>query len=183
MYAWPSEKVTQTAEPDERGLRRALGAFPTGVCLVTTVAADGKREGMTINSFSSVSLQPPLILWSVREAARSADVFLSSRHFVLSVLAADQQDVAAHFARTALDKFEAWEDAFEVGLVGCPRLKKSVATFECSLYSCHQEGDHSILIGRVQSFSHHAVSPLFFHAGQMGSLWELSERLDPYVSA
>jgi flavin reductase (DIM6/NTAB) family NADH-FMN oxidoreductase RutF len=183
MYAWPSEKVTQNPVSDERGLRRALGAFPTGVCLVTTVGGDGKREGMTINSFSSVSLQPPLILWSVRDAARSADAFLSSRYFVLSVLSADQREIASHFARPAVDKFEAWEDAFEPGLAGCPRLRHSVATFECSLYSCHQEGDHSILIGRVQSYSQQDLSPLFFHAGQMGSLWELSERLAPQVSA
>jgi flavin reductase (DIM6/NTAB) family NADH-FMN oxidoreductase RutF len=177
MYAWPTEHAATEAPTDDKALRRALGAFPTGVCLVSTVSADGKREGMTINSFASVSLTPPLILWSVRDVARSAEAFLNSRHFVLSVLAADQQGLAAHFARPAPDKFADWEAAFEPGLGGCPRLRHSVATFECRLYSCHQEGDHSILVGRVEAYRHTDTPPLFFHGGRMGSLWDLAEAL------
>ncbi len=143
---------------------------------MTTRGADGKREGMTINSFASVSLDPPLILWSVREQARSADVFLSSPHFVLSVLAADQQDLAMHFAMPALDKFSSMEDEFEVGLGGCPRLRRALTTFECSLYSSHPEGDHSILVGLVQRFSHQELEPLMFHCGRMGGMADLAGR-------
>lgn len=174
MYAWPTSPITASTPIEERKLRQSLGAFPTGVCLVTTVGQDGKREGMTINSFSSVSLAPPLVLWSVREAARSADVFVAAPHFVLNVLAADQGDLAMHFARPAPDKFDAFEAAFEPGIAGCPRLRRCVASYDCRLYSCHQEGDHSILVGRVESFTHADHPPLMFHAGRMGSVWELA---------
>jgi flavin reductase (DIM6/NTAB) family NADH-FMN oxidoreductase RutF len=132
---------------------------------------------MTINSFSSVSLTPPLILWSVRDAARSADIFLSAPYFVLSILAEDQKQLAGHFARPAPDKFDLWESSFEAGLGGCPRLTRSVATYECRLYSAHQEGDHSILVGRVDHFSHGDLPPLMFHGGRMGSLDELAQQV------
>ena len=174
MFAWPTQPLSAPIQIDARSLRNALGAFPTGVCLVTTVGADGKREGMTINSFASVSLTPPLILWSVREHARSADVFLNTPHFVLSVLAADQQDLAIHFAKPAADKFSSHEDEFEVGLGGCPRLRRALSTYECSLYSSHPEGDHSILVGLVQAFSHQDLAPLMFHRGRMGSMADLA---------
>lgn len=184
MFAWMPHPTPAHATVDERRLRQSLGAFPTGVCLVTTIGADGKREGMTINSFASVSLTPPLILWSVREAARSADVFVAAPHFTLSILAADQKDLAMHFARPSPDKFDAWEDAFEPGLGGCPRLRESVATYECRLYSCHLEGDHSILVGRVEHFSHDPQRPpLMFHAGKMGSVWDLAEQTPQAVQA
>jgi flavin reductase (DIM6/NTAB) family NADH-FMN oxidoreductase RutF len=177
MFAWPELPMTTQPPVDGRLLRTSLGAFPTGVCLVTTVGQDGKREGMTINSFSSVSLAPPLVLWSVREAARSADAFLAAPHFVISVLAEDQQDLAMHFARPHADKFADWEDAFDAGVGGCPRLRRSLATYECRLYSSHQEGDHSILVGRVERFSHDDVLPLVFHRGRMGSMSELAEAM------
>ncbi|MES2189641.1 MAG: flavin reductase family protein [Pseudomonadota bacterium] len=174
MYSWApiTGDIPQTL--DAQRFRKALGSFPTGICLVTTVTEDGKREGMTINSFASVSLAPPLILWSIRDDARSSDAFLTSRTFVLSVLAAGQAELAMHFAKPALDKFESCEDAFEAGIGGCPRLRHSVATYECSVYSRHQEGDHTILLGRVQAFSDSDDTPLMFHAGKMGSMHELA---------
>jgi len=174
MYSWTLITGDAPETVDARRLRQALGSFPTGVCLVTTLTQDGKREGMTINSFASVSLAPALILWSIRDDARSADAFLSSRFFILSVLSAAQRDLAAHFARPAPDKFEAVEDQFEAGLGGCPRLRHSVATYECTSYSRHQEGDHTILVGRVDEFSHAGAAPLLFHSGRMGSLAELA---------
>src|SRR3984885_8441061 len=122
MYSWTliTGDVPQT--PDARSFRQSLASFPTGVCLVTTVSPDGKREGMTINSFASVSLDPPLILWSIRDDARSADAFLGAKYFCISVLATAQRDVALQFARPAADKFAGWESEFEAGLGGCPRL-------------------------------------------------------------
>ena len=147
------------------------------MCLVTTTTPDGKREGMTINSFSSVSLDPPLILWSIRDDTRSADAFLAARPFNLSVLNAEQRDLAWHFAKPAPDKFERFIDAFEVGTNGCAKLIESVATFECTTYSRHQEGDHTIILGRVDRFSRTDTPPLLFHSGQMGSLWELADTL------
>jgi flavin reductase (DIM6/NTAB) family NADH-FMN oxidoreductase RutF len=159
---------------DERELRRSLGSFPTGVCIVTTMGPNGKREGMTINSFSSLSLTPPLILWSVRNSARSAATFLSAPHFIINVLSKDQKDIAQHFAHPAADKFDAYESMFDEGLGGCPRLTASVSIFECDLHSIIEQGDHCVLIGRIQHLTSNDVSPLIFHAGRMGSLQELA---------
>lgn len=178
MYSWTDIGGEVPRNLDARRLRQALGSFPTGVCLVTTVGDDGKREGMTINSFASVSLTPPLVLWSIREDTRSSDVFLASRHFIISVLAADQQALAGHFARPAADKFAAYEDCFAPGLGGCPRLRGSTATFECAVYSRHREGDHIILVGKVEAFDSGDAAPLVFHAGQLGSVGELAARLN-----
>ena len=177
MYSWALITGDSADTVDARQLRQALGAFPTGVCLVTTTTPEGKREGMTINSFASVSLDPPLILWSIRDDTRSADAFLSARPFNLSVLTAEQRDLAWHFAKPAADKFEHFAEAFEAGPNGCPRLLESVATFECSTYSRHQEGDHTIILGRVERFSRTDTPPLLFHSGQMGSLWDLAATL------
>lgn len=168
-------RLTESAGLDEHCLRRSLGSFPTGVCLVTTLSPQGKREGMTINSFSSLSLAPPLVLWSIRTAARSAPNFLTASHFIISVLSMDQKELAQHFARPAVDKFEAYESMFEAGLGGCPRLKTSVSTFECQLHSAHEEGDHSVLIGRIERLNSTDQPPLVFHAGRMGSIQELAE--------
>jgi flavin reductase (DIM6/NTAB) family NADH-FMN oxidoreductase RutF len=177
MYSWALITGDEADTVDARQLRQALGAFPTGVCLVTTTTPDGKREGMTINSFSSVSLDPPLILWSIRDDTRSADAFLATRPFNLSVLSSEQRDLAWHFAKPAPDKFERFADEFEIGFNGCAKLLRSVATFECSTYSRHQEGDHTIILGRVDRFSRTDTPPLLFHSGQMGSLWELADTL------
>lgn len=181
MYSWMLITGDTPVTTDALAFRESLGSFPTGVCLVTTLGEGGKREGMTINSFASVSLSPPLILWSIREAARSAEAFIAARHFVLSVLAASQQHLAMHFARPAPDKFSDWEAQFEPGLAGCPRLKDYVAMFECTTYSRHQEGDHTILLGRVESHQRTSRAPLLLHMGRMGSLWDLAEahKADP----
>jgi flavin reductase (DIM6/NTAB) family NADH-FMN oxidoreductase RutF len=104
MYSWTLITGDSPVTTDALSFRQSLGSFPTGVCMVTTVTPDGKREGMTINSFASVSLDPPLILWSIRDDARSAEAFIGGRHFILSVLAASQRELAQHFARSAPDK-------------------------------------------------------------------------------
>ena len=109
--------------------------------------------------------------------ARSADAFLGTRSFNLSILTSDQQALGLHFAKPAPDKFERFEDQFDTSENRCPRLKDSVATFECSTYSRYQAGDHTILIGRVEHFTRSDKVPLLFHSGQMGSLWELAQRL------
>jgi flavin reductase (DIM6/NTAB) family NADH-FMN oxidoreductase RutF len=178
MYSWALITGDAAETVDARHLRQALGAFPTGVCLVTTVSSLGKREGMTINSFSSVSLDPPLILWSIRDDARSADVFLGARSFNLSVLSCDQQELASHFAKPAPDKFQQYADQFDLADGQCPRLNDSVATFECSTWARYQEGDHTILLGRVERFTRNdKATPLLFHSGRMGSLWDLAQTL------
>jgi len=178
MYAWNDWDAEPPASFEGRALRQAFGQFPTGVCLVTTIAPDGKAEGMTINSFASVSLTPALLLWSIRHHAPSAGVFIGARAFVLSILGHRQADLAMHFARPAADKFDGWRDRFEPGLKGCPRLREAVATFECRTWSRHAEGDHTVLVGRIDTLHADAgATPLMFHGGQMGSLWELAARL------
>src|SRR3977135_3515325 len=176
MYSWTLITGDTPVTTDARSFRQSLGTFPTGLCLVTTVSTNGKFEGMTINSFASVSLDPPLILWSIRDDARSADAFICSQHFILSVLAASQQQLALHFARPALDKFADWKNDFDTGLGGCPRLRGGVATFDCTTYSRHQEGDHTILLGRVEHHMRSEEAPLLLHMGQMGSLSDLARR-------
>jgi flavin reductase (DIM6/NTAB) family NADH-FMN oxidoreductase RutF len=175
MYSWTliTGDIPQTS--DARAFRQSLATFPTGVCLVTTVTSDGKHEGMTINSFASVSLDPPLILWSIRDDARSADAFIDGRYFILSVLAASQRAIALHFARSAPDKFADWRHEFDHGIGGCRRLRECAATFECTNYSRHQEGDHTILLGHVESHTRSAALPLVLHMGEMGSLSDLAK--------
>ncbi|HEX4327879.1 MAG TPA: flavin reductase family protein [Burkholderiales bacterium] len=174
MYSWISLDSSAHLPPDARALRETLGRFATGVCLVTTLCADGKRAGMTINSFASVSLDPPLVLWGINNDARSAAAFLSAPGFNLSVLGARQKPLALHFARPAEDKFGAFEGDFVAGRNGIPRLRAALATYECSVFSRHREGDHTLLIGRVEHFAGEAADPLLFHAGKMGALAELA---------
>lgn len=174
MYSWFDAFGAEGAHADTRALRTAFSCFATGVCLVTTVTDGGKREGMTINSFASVSLQPALVLWSIRDDARSAEAFLTSGRFIISVLGARQQELALHFARPAEDKFVKYEEAFDSGIGDCPRLRESVATFECSTYSRHKEGDHTILIGKIERFSSSQAVPLVAHAGKLGAPAEIA---------
>jgi flavin reductase (DIM6/NTAB) family NADH-FMN oxidoreductase RutF len=145
-------------------LRQALGRFATGVTVITTCAPSGKLEGLTANSFSSVSLDPPLVLWSLRRTAASLPSFQDSGCFAVNVLASAQLELAKHFARPSHDKFD--RVSFTSGHGGCPILDAALATFECSLETATGGGDHVIFIGRV----HHAIcrdgEPLIFSAGR-----------------
>lgn len=176
MFAWDEGLGAEPSTIDSRLLRRSLGSFPTGICLVTTQAADGKREGMTINSFASVSLAPPLVSWGVRDEARSADVFLANKRFAINVLAVEHHALANHFARPSADKFAAFEQHFRCEPGGSPVLVDALVSYECSMYSQHREGDHIILIGRVDAFHSREGAPLVFYAGQIGSLGEHAAR-------
>ena len=179
MYSWISletaaQGLTPGLVPEARALREMLGRFATGVCLVTTVTPAGKREGMTINSFTSVSLAPPLVLWSIANEARSSPAFIGADAFCISVLGAEQKAVALHFARASEDKFAGFEADFTTGDNGVPRLRSALATYECSAFSRHREGDHTLLVGRITRFDGAAAEPLLFHAGKMGTPAELS---------
>lgn len=173
MYSWISLDTPVGLAPDARALRASLGRYATGVCLVTTVAHGGKREGMTINSFASVSLSPPLVLWSISNDARSAEVFLSAEKYNISVLGVAHKDLAFHFARPAEDKFERYAGSFVAGHNGLPRVLGALTAYECSVYSRHIEGDHTILIGRVEHFEGEDLEPLLFHSGKLGGLADL----------
>lgn len=159
------ELTFQGAEaPDPRMLRQALGRFATGVTVVTTRTPEGKREGMTANSFSAVSLDPPLILWSIRNEAASVPAFLEAAVFAVNILSQEQAGLSHHFATPRADKFEGIDHAEGYG--GCPVLPGALALFECSLEQALPAGDHLILIGRVQRASFDDTArPLLFSAG------------------
>src|SRR5437868_5022033 len=123
---WEEPLAPPRPELDARDFRSALGCFPTGVCVVTTLAPDGARVGMTANSFSSVSLDPPMVLWSLARTAVSAPIFRDADYFAINVLAQGDQAIAAHFAKPGPDKFAAWADRFAPGLGEVPVLQGAV---------------------------------------------------------
>ncbi|AOE85322.1 p-hydroxyphenylacetate 3-hydroxylase reductase component [Pseudomonas sp. TCU-HL1] len=148
---------------DSRAFRRALGNFATGVTVVTATALDGTRVGVTANSFNSVSLEPPLILWSIDKRSSSLAVFEQASHFAVNILAADQIDLSNQFARPRDDKFEGV--AVETGIGGAPLLPDCAARFECEMHQRVEGGDHWILIGKVVRFDDFGRSPLLYHQG------------------
>ena len=143
--------------------RRALSCFATGVAVVTT-RDDSEKIGMTISSFNSVSLDPPLVLWSIAKDALSYDKFAHAEHFAVNVLAMHQKDVSSRFARSGADKFEGMD--CREGIDGIPILPEYAACFECSLEHCYDGGDHSIIVGRVLRFEDRETDPLIFYRGR-----------------
>jgi flavin reductase (DIM6/NTAB) family NADH-FMN oxidoreductase RutF len=145
--------------------RTALGMFATGVTIVTARTAEGELVGLTANSFNSVSLDPPLVLWSLARAAASMLAFSTGSHYAINILGADQIDLAKRFAAKDVDRFAGVE--FIDGVGGAPLLAGAAATFECFNRSRYSEGDHVIFVGEVERCSHRAgASPLLFHGGK-----------------
>jgi flavin reductase (DIM6/NTAB) family NADH-FMN oxidoreductase RutF len=145
-------------------LRSALARYATGVAIVTTRTKVGKLEGLTVNSFASLSLDPPLILWSLRRLALSLPSFLESRAFIVNVLSGDQSRYSRHFAEPSPDKFQ--DVSFSLGFGDCPILPDPLAVFECSTETTTDGGDHVIFIGRVRRVSHRDGYPLIFSGGK-----------------
>jgi flavin reductase (DIM6/NTAB) family NADH-FMN oxidoreductase RutF len=153
---------------DSRSLRDALGEFATGVAVVTARAADGLPVGVTINSFASVSLEPPLVLWSLGLQSPSLAVFESCSHYAVNILAADQADLSQRFAQSQSDKFSGIET--KVGVGGTPLLPGCCAWFECRNEMRYPGGDHIILVGFVENFCRDSKAPLVFHGGRYREL-------------
>ncbi|HKS45846.1 MAG TPA: flavin reductase [Amycolatopsis sp.] len=153
---------------DPRELRRALGQYATGVTVVTARGPDGRKVGMTANSFTSVSMDPPLVLWCPAKNATSLPAFAEATHFAVNVLGADSEHIARQFATPAPDKFTAL-DLVE-GTGGTPVLPDAVAQFECRTVQCIDAGDHVVFLGEVESFRAAGGDPLIFHAGVLRSL-------------
>lgn len=151
-----------------RTLRDALGDFATGVAVVTARAADGQPVGVTINSFASVSLEPPLVLWSLGLHSPSLLVFESCSHYAVNILAADQIEFSQRFAQSQSDKFAGIVTT--VGAGGTPLLPGCSACFECRNELRYPGGDHIILIGYVENFIRADKPPLIFHRGRYRSL-------------
>jgi len=156
---------------DTRALRQALGSFATGVTVVTTRTTDGSDVGLTANSFNSVSLQPPLVLWSLAKSAGSLPAFMAAEHFAVHILARGQQPLSDRFARRSTVKFDGLR--LTRGLGDVPLLTGCAATFQCRTVHRHEGGDHIIFVGEVLEFAHCAQPPLLFHGGAYASmLWE-----------
>ena len=145
--------------------RTALGMFATGVTVVTARRTDGGVTGLTANSFNSVSLYPPLVLWSLAQAAGSMPDFSAGSHYAINILAADQKELAERFATKGMDRWSGVE--FSEGLGGAPVLRGAAATFECFNRSRYEEGDHVIFVGEVERCAaRRGASPLLFHGGR-----------------
>ncbi|MES0874001.1 flavin reductase [Sinimarinibacterium thermocellulolyticum] len=149
---------------DTTEFRKALGTFATGVTIITARAGDGTPIGLTANSFNSVSLDPPLVLWSLANNAMSFEAFRAATHWAVHVLGADQEELSGRFARRGVDKFAGLE--IEDGVGGVPLLRGCAARFECRTASQYQGGDHLIFIGEVLRFDRDEAAPLVFHGGK-----------------
>jgi 3-hydroxy-9,10-secoandrosta-1,3,5(10)-triene-9,17-dione monooxygenase reductase component len=153
-----------TVHHDPQAYRAALGTFATGVTVITARAADGSPVGLTANSFNSVSLDPPMVLWSLAKKSLSLPVFREAAHWAVHVLAADQDALSGRFARSGTDKFAGLD--VNTSANGVPLLPGCAARFECSTSFQYEGGDHLIFVGEVTAFEHAQRPPLVFHAGR-----------------
>jgi flavin reductase (DIM6/NTAB) family NADH-FMN oxidoreductase RutF len=154
-------------EFDAGQFREALSQFATGVTVITTRLADGSFRGLTASSFNSVSLSPPLVLWSLGVSANSLPIFSGNSHYVINVLAAGQEQLAKRFSRRSDKPFDGVE--YELSRTGQPILKGVAAWFECHNRSRYPEGDHVIFVGEVEHCAVHPQPSLIFHRGQFQS--------------
>jgi flavin reductase (DIM6/NTAB) family NADH-FMN oxidoreductase RutF len=154
-----------------KALRSALGRFATGVAIITCNDTDGAPVGLTANSFTSLSLDPPLVLWSLRQSSGSLAAFAAARHFAVNVLAETQVDLSRRFASQQAGKFA--EGAWAPGIGGVPVLAGCAAVFECAVDTCQHAGDHVLFIGRVLRLADLAVAPLLFQGGHYRMLGEV----------
>jgi flavin reductase (DIM6/NTAB) family NADH-FMN oxidoreductase RutF len=152
---------------DAAQFRQALSQFATGVTVITTRLADGSFRGLTASSFNSVSLDPPLVLWSLGNAANSLPIFSGNSHYVINVLGAGQAQLAKRFSRRTDNPFEGIE--YELSRTGQPILKGASAWFECHNRSRYPEGDHVIFVGEVEDCAFQPQASLIFHGGQFQS--------------
>lgn len=159
-------KLSAEADPaaDRLALRAALGRYATGVTIITCRGADGAPVGLTANSFSALSLDPPLVLWSLRRASGSLAPFAAAPGFAVNVLAEEQVELSRRFASSVADKFHLGE--WSAGEHGAPVLSGCSAVFECALATQQVAGDHVLFIGRVLRHRHAPEVPaLVFQAG------------------
>jgi flavin reductase (DIM6/NTAB) family NADH-FMN oxidoreductase RutF len=156
----------------ERQFRDALGRFATGVTLATCSGLDGRPVGLTVNSFNALSLEPPLVLWSLRLQSPSLPDFDAAPCFAINVLAEDQVELSRRFAASTMaDRFD--EGVWHRGLGDAPLLAGCSAHFECETVSRQDAGDHRLYIGRVLRLQQQPLAPLVFHAGHYHLLGEV----------
>lgn len=151
---------------DPRDFRNALGSYATGVTVITASASDGRPVGLTCNSFASVSLNPPLVLWSLVSFSPNLATFQNASHFAVNVLGASQQGMAKQFAMSMADKFVGI--GWTPGLGDAPILSEAVATFQCRSADRYYGGDHVIFLGAVEAYAYNRAEPLLFAQGKFG---------------
>lgn len=151
----------------KRELRDAFGLFATGVTVVTAIRPDGEPCGATANSFTSVSLDPPLLLWCLAGASGTVPAFSVGSAFAVHVLAHHQRNLALHFARRACEKFEV--DEHWRSNPHPPHVAEALCRFECRVSAVYPGGDHVIIVGEVSALQRHPGAPLAFHAGSFGN--------------
>jgi flavin reductase (DIM6/NTAB) family NADH-FMN oxidoreductase RutF len=169
-----NELASDSSSIDPRDFRNALGTYATGVTIITAAGPDRTPYGLTCNSFASVSLNPPLVLWSLVVYSSSLTVFQNASHFTVNVLGASQQALANKFAKSSDDKFTGVD--WTPGLGNAPVLAESVANFQCRSVNRYYGGDHVIFLGAVESYSYNRKEPLLFARGAFGRFLPDDER-------
>ena len=159
---------------DKRDLRNAMGSFGTGVTVVTSGSAQTRRVGVTANSFSSVSLDPPIVLWSLGATSSSLDIFDESGRFVVNILSLQQMNLSKRFSSNMLDKFDGV--SFSEGLSGLPVINDCVATIECKTIQRMEVGDHVLFLGQAENYWYERKPALLFCQGNymQGNACEVS---------
>lgn len=166
--------MSAASDVDPRAFRQALGQFATGVAVITAEGVDGSPIGMTMSSFNSVSVDPPLVLFSIDRRAFSLKAMTEARGYAVNILGRDQEHLSNKFARALDDKWAAVEHT--LGHMAAPLIAGALAHFECAPYAQYDGGDHVIFVGRVVRFSAYPVNePLIFFRGAYRSL-ETRER-------
>jgi flavin reductase (DIM6/NTAB) family NADH-FMN oxidoreductase RutF len=154
---------------EARKLRDALGCFATGVCVITTMSDKQQAVGMTANSFSSVSLDPPLVLWSLQNNSDVYSVFATPRHFAINILSSEQQAYSNQYAKKGQHNLD--QAHYRLGKYGAPIIRNALTTFECTLHATYDGGDHLIIVGRVVDMHQRPTGePLLFYCGRYREL-------------
>ena len=157
------------AQTDSRDLRNALGRFATGIAVVTAIDPDGNPIGLTVNSFSAVSLEPALVLWCLDNSSHNLNAFRNASHHAINILSIEQQDLSNRFATWPADRFAGLP--WQRGMGDAPVFPACCATFEVVNQTQHDAGDHTIFVGRVERFAETLdLDPLLFYAGQYRAL-------------
>ena len=161
-------------QTDTRPLRNALGRFATGIAVVTAIDPDGHPIGLTVNSFSAVSLDPALVLWCLDNSSHNLEAFRRASHHAVNILSLEQLEISNRFATWPADRFAGLP--WQAGIGGAPVFPDCCATFEVANETIHAGGDHTIFIGRIERFTEATeLAPLLFHAGQYRKLADLQE--------
>jgi flavin reductase (DIM6/NTAB) family NADH-FMN oxidoreductase RutF len=161
-----NELASGSSALDPRDFRNALGTFATGVTIITAVADDGKPYGLTCNSFASVSINPPLVLWSLGMYSQGLPIFQNASHFTVNVLGVSQQALAMTFAKSGVDRFAGVN--WKPGLGKAPVIEGCVAYFQCRAANRYYGGDHVIFLGAVEAYAYNKQEPLLFLSGGFG---------------